>query len=70
MPAIQSGVPSTSIRDYWLHNLGKFPNKTAVIYEDSSWTFAECDALIENVRRYMVREWGLERGDTVAMAMR
>ncbi len=66
---IPSGIPNHSIRDYWVHNLQKFPNKTAVIYEGDSWTFAECDARIENVRRHMVREWGLKKGDTVAMAM-
>ena len=66
---VPSGIPNHSIRDYWVHNLEKFPGKTAVICEGRSWTFAECDRLIENLRAYLVRQLGLKKGDTVAMAM-
>ncbi len=68
-PRIPSGIPNHSIRDYWVHNLEKFPSKTAVFYEGDSWTFAECDRLIENARAFLTKEWGLKKGDRVAMAM-
>ena len=69
MPNIPSGIPNHSIRDYWAHNLQKFPNKTAVFYEGQSYTFAQCDELIENARSHLVHKLGLAKGQTVAMAM-
>ena len=66
---IQSGIANHSIRDYWIHNLEKFPRKAAAIYEGQSHTFAECEELIENLRSHLVTQLGLKKGDTVAMAM-
>ena len=68
-PRVPSGIPNHSIRDFWAHNLAKFPRKTAVICEGQSYTFAECDERIENVRSHLVTQLGLAKGQTVAMAM-
>jgi len=58
-----------NISDVWRNVMRKFPRKTAVIYEGNSWTYAECDAMIEALRRNLARRFGLKQGDRVAYVL-
>jgi len=63
-----SGVPLNSVRDVWYHNLEKFPDKYAAIYEGRGYSYQECDLLSDSLRRQMVDQFGLKKGDRVAIA--
>ena len=58
-----------NISDVWRNVMQKFPGKTAVIYEGKSWTYAECDAMIEAMRRNLALRFGLKQGDRVAYVL-
>jgi len=62
-----SGVQLHSIRDVWYHNLEKFPNKVAAIYEGQEYTYRQCDLLSDSVRRELADRFGFKKGDKVAI---
>ncbi len=63
-----SGIELHSLRDVWRHNLEKFPGKTAFIDEGASYSYAECDLLVDRLRRALAERFGFAKGDTLAIA--
>lgn len=45
-------------------------DKTCVVYEDERLTYAEVDARVRSLARYLRETCGVDRGDRVAIAMR
>ena len=64
-----SGTPLNSIVDVWNENLEKFPNKTAFIYEDKPYSFAEIDRMAGCLSGRLQRRFGIGKGDRVSTAM-
>ena len=48
----------------------QFGDRTFVVYEDESWTFAEHYALVARLAHRLVDDFGVRPGDRVAIAMR
>ncbi|MFQ6131689.1 MAG: class I adenylate-forming enzyme family protein [Armatimonadota bacterium] len=64
-----SGLPLRNIRDLWDNCVDKWPLKTAVIYEGRSWSYEEADAVIRRLRGALAGQWGLKKGDRIAIAL-
>ncbi len=45
-------------------------DKTFLVYEDETWTFAETMARVDEIAHALVARYGIEKGDRVAIAMR
>jgi len=58
-----------TIRDFWLNAQKQYPTNTAAVFQGRSWTFRECDELVENLRSHLVRDFDVQKGDTVAMLL-
>ncbi|MEW6357318.1 MAG: AMP-binding protein [Planctomycetota bacterium] len=64
-----SGTPQHSLIDVWNENLEKFPNKTAFIYQDETYTFAEIDRMASALSGHLQRRFGVKKGDRVCTAL-
>jgi long-chain acyl-CoA synthetase len=45
-------------------------DKTFLVYEDETWTFADVMRRVDEIADALVNRYGIERGDRVAIAMR
>jgi len=59
----------TNIRDYWDNAVEKFPRKIAAIFEGKECTYAELDGLTKSAASNLQRRFGVQHGQTVAVAM-
>jgi acyl-CoA synthetase (AMP-forming)/AMP-acid ligase II len=64
-----SGIPLSNVPDVWNNVVAKFPNKTAVIFEGESHTFAELDDRIRRMSASLRERCGVRKGDRVSIAM-
>ena len=64
-----NGLPLHTLPDIWANTLGKFPNKTAVIYEGREYSCREIDGVIARVGQVLRGRFGLRLGDRIAVAM-
>lgn len=56
------------ISDLFQETVDKYPNKTAIIFEDRRITFRELDEMSNRIAN-LLRDAGLKHGDTAAMFM-
>ena len=68
-----SDLKSTIKTHKHIHNVftatvSRHPEKTAILFEDRSWTFRELECFANQVGHFFL-EQGLKKGDTVAMFM-
>jgi len=64
-----SGLPLRTLVDVWSNTVGKWPNKTAVIFEGRHYTYGELDHLTGVLARRLRSDFGIRRGGAVAIAM-
>ena len=64
-----NGIPLRTLQDVWRNVVHKSPNKTAVVCENERLTYGEADAAIQRVAAALRAEYGVGRGDRVAVAM-
>lgn len=64
-----SGIPINNVPDVWNNTVAKFPNKTAVIFEGESHTFAELDERIRRISAALRERCRVQKGDRVSIAM-
>ena len=53
-----------------LESSRQFGDRTFVVYEDDRWTFAEHHAIAANLAHRLIDDFGVGKGDRVAIAMR
>jgi len=63
------GLPLHSVRDVWENTVGKFPRKTAIIFEGEERSFREIDELSAALAGHLQQRLGVKKGDRVAIAM-
>ena len=54
--------------DVWHNTVGNFPHKTAVIWRDRRYAYDELDGLVANLATRLAEDFGLARGDRLAIA--
>ena len=62
-----NGLPINTMWDVWANTVGKFPRKTAAIWQDRRYSYAEIDAAAANLASRLAREFGLKKGDRLAI---
>ena len=60
-------APST-LRDVWAESVALWPDKTALICEGRSLTYAECDSLSDRMAGALATRFGFVKGDPLAVA--
>lgn len=58
----------TTAADLFTRNVARHPDKTAIIFEDETWSFKALDEFANRVGNHF-RAAGLQKGDTVALFM-
>jgi len=64
-----SGLPLRSMPDVWMNNLDKFPNKVGAIFGGAELTYATLETLINRLANRLHDDFGIRKGDRVALAM-
>ena len=62
-----NGIPITTMRDVWNNALHKWPEKTAAIWLERAYTYAEIDRLARNLASRLTADFALNKGDRVAI---
>jgi len=63
-----NGLPIRTMWDVWSNAVAKFPRKTAVIWQDRSYAYAELDRAVTNLSTRLAKDFGLAKGDRLAIA--
>ncbi|HUV38487.1 MAG TPA: class I adenylate-forming enzyme family protein [Planctomycetota bacterium] len=63
-----NGLPIHTLHDVWTNTVEKFPRKTAVIWQDRRYAYGELDAMVRNLATRLAGDFGLARGDRLAVA--
>jgi long-chain acyl-CoA synthetase len=63
-----NGLPINSMWDVWHNTAGKFPRKTAVIWQDRRYTYREISEGVESISAHFANRFGLRKGDRIAIA--
>jgi acyl-CoA synthetase (AMP-forming)/AMP-acid ligase II len=50
--------------------IGAFGDRPLLVYRDEHWTYAEQARIVAGLARYLAEEYGLRKGDRVAVCMR
>ena len=60
-----TSVNRNTISDVIRRSATRVPDKTAIVFDDRTWTYAELESAVTSVARHLVSQ-GLEKGDRVA----
>ena len=58
-----------SLREWWATARGR-PDDVGLVYEDERWTYGEAMAAIDGLAHALVHDFGVAKGDRVAIGMR
>jgi len=58
-----------NLSDLWTQAVSEFPERTAVVYQDRSYTYAELGALVNAFAAELRARFGVQPGDRVALVM-
>ena len=59
-------VDQRTVSDLFMETASRYPDKTAIIFEEQKWTFRELDEFANRVANHF-RSLGLKKGDCVAL---
>ena len=62
----EHAVNRKTVSELFMETAGRYPNKTAIIFEEQKWTFRELDEFTNRVANHF-RSLGLQKGDCVAL---
>jgi len=58
-----------TIIEYWRNSVARFPRKPAALYQGKQCSYARADRLTRSLAKALREEFGLQRGQAVAVAM-
>lgn len=64
-----SGLPIHTLLDVWQNCVAKWPRQTAAIYQNTEYSYAELDDLVRRAACRLRTDFGVGKGDRVALAM-
>ncbi|KAM0746229.1 AMP-dependent synthetase and ligase [Meredithblackwellia eburnea MCA 4105] len=59
-----------SLKELWKSGVTNFKDKDYVVYEGERYTFGQADERVEVIMRMLYHEWGVRKGDKVAICAR
>ena len=63
-----NGLPIHTLWDVWQNAVRKWPRKTAVVWQDRRYSYAELDIAVARLATRLARDFGLAKGDRLAIA--
>lgn len=62
-----NGLPIRTMSEVWRNAVGKWPEKTAAVWEDAAYSYSRIDELADHLASNLAGRFGVKKGDRVAI---